>query len=145
VLDVFSGTGALSIEAISRGAERAVLIERSGRSLSVIRQNLASLGLEDRAEVVAGDASRSIRRLAGVDPFDLVFLDPPYGSDCLGPSLQALVETDLLAAAATVVVEGSKRHPLAVPRGLVISDERNYGDTRVTWLSPQRTLGHKGE
>ena len=137
VLDLFGGTGALSIEAISRGAAGAVLVDCSNRSLSVMRQNVAALGLEDRAEVVCGDALRVVRRLAGGACFDLVFLDPPYESDLLALVLDALVEGKLLAPSATVVVESPKRHTLAPARGLGVASQRDYGETRITWLSPE--------
>jgi 16S rRNA (guanine966-N2)-methyltransferase len=149
VLDLFAGTGALAIEALSRGAEAAVLVERSAGALRTIRRNLADLGLEGRAEVLPGDAASVVRRLPGDDPFDLVLLDPPYGedrrgvlpsaaagSDGLAAALSALVEARVLTARATVVVEGAKRHPVAPPRGLRVEAWKDYGDTRLTWLCP---------
>ena len=78
MLDLFAGTGALAIEALSRGAETAVLVDRSERVLNVVRANLASLDLGIRARVICGDAAKTARRLEGPDRFDLVFLDPPY-------------------------------------------------------------------
>ena len=138
VLDLFAGTGALAIEALSRGAKSAVLVEHAVRPLNVIRANLESLGLASRARVIRGDAVRTTRRLAGTDSFDLVLLDPPYASDRLTPALEALVAADLLAPRATVVVESSKRHSLEPVSGLSIVDERSYGDTRLTWLVSAR-------
>lgn len=137
VLDLFAGTGALAIEALSRGAEAAVLVDHSARSLNAIRENLASLGLESRARVIRGDAAKTSRRLRGTGRFDLVFLDPPYDSAQVGPALAALVEADLLAPDATVVVESPKRHALAPVAGLTVRDARTYGDTRLTWLVPE--------
>ena len=134
VLDLFAGTGALAIEALSRGAESAVLVEHAARSLDVIRANLETLGLASRARVIRGDAAKTTRRLAGTDPFDLVLLDPPYASDGLSSALEALVAADVLADQATVVVESSKRHSLQPISGLSVLDERSYGDTRLTWL-----------
>jgi pantetheine-phosphate adenylyltransferase len=136
VLDLFAGTGALAIEALSRGAEMAVLVDRSARSLNAVRENLEALGLTTRAQVIRGDAAKVARRLKGAAPFDLVFLDPPYDSDQVVPALDALVEAGLLAADATVVVESPKRHSLAPVAGLSVRDERTYGDTRLTWLVP---------
>ena len=136
VLDLFAGTGALAIEALSRGAEMAVLVDRSTRSLNVVRENLESLGLGTRAQVIRGDAAKTARRLKGGGRFDLVFLDPPYDSDQAVSALDALVDSDLLAANATVVVESPKRHALAPVAGLAVRDERSYGDTRLTWLVP---------
>lgn len=137
VLDPFAGTAALSIEAVSRGAAHAVVVERSQAALEVIRRNLAALEIADRFEVFRGDALRVVGRLAGREPFDLVLIDPPYRAELAEPMLAALVATDLVAAGGTVVVEGAKRHPVAAPRGMVIVAERDYGDTRITWLSPE--------
>jgi 16S rRNA (guanine966-N2)-methyltransferase len=136
VLDLFAGTGALAIEALSRGASEAVLIDQSSRSIAVVRANLESLALQERSRVIRGDAVRAARRLSGSEPFDLVFLDPPYDSDRLAPSLEVLVEAGLLARDATVVVEQPKRHSLAPVSGLAVVDERGYGETKLTWLSP---------
>ncbi len=137
VLDLFAGTGALAIEALSRGAKEAVLVDRSAASLGVIRRNLGTLDLEDRSSVVQGDAVRAAKRLAGKEPFDLVFLDPPYDRpDLLVECLEALVEHGLLSARAMVVVEGPKRHALSPPGGLTLLAERSYGETRIGWLSP---------
>ncbi len=143
VLDLFAGTGALALEALSRGAKAAVLVDRSARSLAVVRSNVEALGLSGRAQVIRGDAVRTVRRLAGADPFDLVFLDPPYDSDRLVPSLGALVSAQLLAPGATLVVESSKRHSLAPISGLAVVDEKGYGDTRLTWLTPRASRGSK--
>ena len=143
VLDVFAGTGALALEALSRGAAHAVLIDRSARALVVVRSNLESLGLSSRARVIPGDAVRAVRRLAGEDPFDLVFLDPPYDSERLVPSLEALVAAQVLGPSTTLVVETSKRHSLAPVPGLAVVDERGYGDTCLTWLTPQQKTGRQ--
>jgi 16S rRNA (guanine966-N2)-methyltransferase len=136
VLDLFAGTGAVAIEALSRGAEYAVLVERSERAIEVIRRNLASLDLSERARVVRGDAARAVRQLAGSSRFDLVFLDPPYESDRLTAALEAVRDAGVLAPGATLVVETAKRHSLAPVPGLVVRDERSYGDTRLIWLVP---------
>lgn len=137
VLDLFAGTGALAIEALSRGAAHAVLVDRSTRSLNVIRSNLEALALDARAEVLSGDAVRVALRLAGSEPFDTIFLDPPYDSDRLVPCLEAVVEAGLLAEWGVVVVETAKRHSLAAVPGLAVVDDRTYGDTRLTWLGPE--------
>jgi 16S rRNA (guanine966-N2)-methyltransferase len=137
VLDLFAGTGALALEALSRGARHAVLVDHSARSLDVVRANLESLGLVGRARVVRGDAVRAVARLAADGPFDLVFLDPPYGSEALVPSLEALVSAGVLSHDATLVVESPKGHALAPVLGLAVVDERGYGDTCLTWLTPR--------
>ncbi len=128
VLDLFAGSGALAIEALSRGAGSAVLVDSSAAAVAAIRRNLASLGAE--AEVRRGRAlaylerARSARR-----QYDLVFLDPPYRhagtlgmelGDALGP---------VLAPHARVVSESDRRAPLEL--ALPLLDERRYGDTLI--------------
>jgi 16S rRNA (guanine966-N2)-methyltransferase len=125
VLDLYAGSGALGIEALSRGAESAVFVERDPRAASVIERNLSSLGLQQ--EVLRQDAVRFLRRGAGT--FDLVFCDPPYDSASrlagpLAEHLPALTSED-----ARIVTESDKRNPLELPLPLVT--ERTYGDTRI--------------
>lgn len=135
VLDLYAGTGALGIEALSRGAERAVFIERSNASLSALRRNLRTLELDTFARVVRGDVRGALRRLAGEGlRFDLVLADPPYDDPSVAAPLALLVSGRLLAPGATVVVEHSRRHPLPAVEGLVSYGSRRYGDTELEWL-----------
>jgi 16S rRNA (guanine966-N2)-methyltransferase len=142
VLDLYAGSGALGIEALSRGAPCAVFVERSPRSLAVLRGNLASLGLQGRARVVAGDATRCVRRLAqGGERFDLVLLDPPYASGEAPRALAALRDAGILAPGATLVIESGRRHPVPHVEGFAARDERRYGDTLITRLAPEAPGG----
>ncbi len=135
VLDLYAGSGALGIEALSRGAASAVFVERAPRSLAALRENLAALDLEERSQVRTGDAARAVRRLAAEGArFDLALLDPPYASGEAARALEALRDTGLLAPGATVVIEGSRRHSLPRVRGFRLRDQRRYGDTLVTRL-----------
>ncbi|HKA16047.1 MAG TPA: 16S rRNA (guanine(966)-N(2))-methyltransferase RsmD [Myxococcota bacterium] len=135
VLDLYAGTGALGIEALSRGAARAVFVERSNASLAALRRNLRTLELDDHARVVCGDVRGVLRRLAGEGMrFDLVLADPPYEDRALAAPLALLVSGGLLAPGATVVVERSRRHPLPPIEGLVSHGSRRYGDTELEWL-----------
>lgn len=137
VLDLYAGTGALGIEALSRGAERVVFVERSARSLAALQANLEQLELRERTRVVRGDAVRAIRRLAAEGlRFDLVLADPPYASGDAPRALAALAEAPLLAAGAAVVVERSRRHPLPPIAGLAMIEERRHGDTVIGLLRP---------
>jgi 16S rRNA (guanine966-N2)-methyltransferase len=124
VLDLYSGTGALAIEAISRGAESAVLVDTSP---TTARRNVDALGLGDRCELVRADA---VRYLSGEEgQFDLVFCDPPYKlADRLGPELTRLIP-DRLAVRGRVIVESDVRSPLRLE--LPIQVERSYGDTLI--------------
>ena len=131
VLDLFAGSGALGIEALSRGAARAVLVERDARAVRVIRENLASLSLGgDEARVLQIPVRRALRdaRERG-DAYDLVLLDPPYRDAArLGPELTEALPP-VLNPSARVVSESDRRHPLEL--GLELHDERRYGDTLI--------------
>ena len=133
VLDLYAGSGALGIEALSRGAEHALFVDSAVASIGVLEDNLAMLGLADLARVMRGDCAQVLRALGESDwCFDLVMLDPPYDSDELEPTLCMLVEARLLSPQSTVVVETAKRHPVLTVAGLALLDQRDYGDTRIT-------------
>jgi 16S rRNA (guanine966-N2)-methyltransferase len=136
VLDLYAGTGALGIEALSRGAREVVFIERASQSLAVLRRNIASLELGEAARVLTGDAIRGVRRLGQeAERFDLALLDPPYAAGEAGRALEALVAARILAPGAMVVVESGRRHPVPSVEGLAPIDERRYGDTVITRLA----------
>jgi 16S rRNA (guanine966-N2)-methyltransferase len=131
-LDLFAGTGALGIAALSRGAERVVFVERDGAAGRTLQENLDALALGPaRAETRRGDALAALRAASRSGEFyDLIFIDPPYGDAArLGPELSAMLPP-LLAHAARVVVEADRRAPLALE--LPILTERRYGDTSIT-------------
>ena len=136
VLDLYAGTGALGIEALSRGAAHVVFVERSNASLAALRRNLLALELDDCTRVVRGDVRSALRRIADEQMrFDLVLADPPYADAALAEPLALLVTGGLLAPDATVVVERSRRHPLPSVAGLVSQGSRRYGDTELEWLA----------
>ncbi len=137
VLDVFAGSGALGIEALSRGADSAVFLEQAAHCTEVLRDNLHSLDLESRTTVVRGDALRGIARLGREGrSFDLILLDPPYQGDHAELALQVLVKAGVLAEGAMVVVERSRRHALPLVAGLELLDERRYGETLISRYQP---------
>jgi 16S rRNA (guanine966-N2)-methyltransferase len=139
VLDLFAGSGALAIEALSRGASAATLVERDTRAVEVIRANLAALGLgEDEALVVHAPARVALRDAsARGDAYDLVLLDPPYrDAPALGRELSEALPA-LLAPAARVVAESDRRSPLALE--LPVLRERRYGDTLIRIHAPHGT------
>lgn len=133
VLDLFAGTGALGIEALSRGAAAAVFVEDHPESLKVLRRNLADLGLEDRTTVWPLPVTTALKQLAGRGKiFGLAFLDPPYGGPDAVAALAALAELPLLAPGARVVVEHSRRENLPEACGALSRlTLRRYGDTQV--------------
>lgn len=131
VLDLFAGSGALAIEALSRGAANATLVERDRHAVAVIRDNLAALELgPDRAQVVHAPAHIALRDAsARGDAYDLVLLDPPYrDAAALGRELSQALPA-VLAPDARVVAESDRRAPLALE--LPVARERRYGETLI--------------
>ncbi|MDP3969605.1 MAG: 16S rRNA (guanine(966)-N(2))-methyltransferase RsmD [Nocardioides sp.] len=132
VLDLYAGTGAVGLEALSRGAAVATFVEHDRRAAQVLRQNVASLALPG-GEVVVG----SVSRVVGVparEPYDLVFADPPYplAEDDLAGVLAALVTGAWLAPDAVVVVERSGRSPAPrLPEGIAPDRRKDYGETSL--------------
>jgi len=131
VLDAFAGTGAFGLEALSRGASAAAFIENGREALAALRRNIATLGEEDRAHVVAGDATRPPR--AGFASA-LAFLDPPYRSGLAAPALTALGAAGWLAADALAVIEIAASEEFSSPAGFARVDERVYGAARLVFL-----------
>ncbi|MFA5109980.1 MAG: 16S rRNA (guanine(966)-N(2))-methyltransferase RsmD [Desulfobaccales bacterium] len=133
VVDLFAGTGALGIEALSRGAVAAVFVEDHPQSLKVLRRNLEDLGLLERAVVWALPAAAALKKFAGRgERFGLAFLDPPYGGEVAAAAVTALASLNLLAPGARVVVEHSRRETLPEACGRLRRLEvRRYGDTQV--------------
>lgn len=140
VLDLYAGTGSLGIEALSRGCERAVFVERDRKTAEVVRANLEKARLTGRAWVVVGDAGQEVRRLAGSDKeFNLIFCDPPYkiAREELGNLLPALAS--LLSDDGSMMLEADvSLEDLAVEAGLE-GRARRYGGTFVTTM---RKVGH---
>lgn len=130
VLDLFAGSGALGIEALSRGAASAVFVDSALAAVSAVRRNLEALGLETEADVVRRPAIAFLEGAAirGAQ-YDLVFVDPPYRlASAVGPELSAAL-TPVLAPDARVVAESDRRAPLVLD--LPLADERRYGDTLI--------------
>ncbi|MEV4421205.1 16S rRNA (guanine(966)-N(2))-methyltransferase RsmD [Patulibacter sp. NPDC049589] len=131
VLDLFAGTGALGLEALSRGAARATFVERDRKALDALQANVQAFGLgPDEARVVRGDYRRALRDAgARGEAYDLVLLDPPYrDAPGIAPVLDAALRP-LLREGARVVTESDRRSPLTL--GLGDADERRYGDTLI--------------
>jgi 16S rRNA (guanine966-N2)-methyltransferase len=133
VLDLFAGSGALAIEALSRGAAEATLVDPSATAVAAIRRNLSALGVT--AEVRQLPASVYLERArVGERQYDLLFLDPPYRqAKVLGPELSAAL-APLLAQGARVVAESDRRAPLELDLPLLV--ERRYGDTLIRIHGP---------
>jgi 16S rRNA (guanine966-N2)-methyltransferase len=136
VLDLYAGTGALGIEALSRGASRAVFVDRGRAALASLGANLDELGLTAVGRVLGDDAESAVARLARAgERFEVIFVDPPYAAEQASRVLASVAARELLAPEGTLVLETSWRHPPGDPRGLVRVDERRYGETLVIWYA----------
>jgi 16S rRNA (guanine(966)-N(2))-methyltransferase RsmD len=136
VLDLFAGSGAAGIEALSRGAAAATFVEKDAGAVAVIDENLRRARLADRAYVIRADAPGWLAREgAAAHPFDLVVLDPPYGEPALlHGALEALGRPGLLAPGARVVAKHFWKAPPPARIGLLASDrERRFGETALTF------------
>jgi 16S rRNA (guanine966-N2)-methyltransferase len=132
VLDLFAGSGALGIEALSRGAASVTFVDRQPRGLDILRQNLDVLGLKERAKVVRSDVVRWLEASPdAIKGAGFVFLDPPYDDVVLDRALKVL---DREVQGATVMAEHSRRQELPQLSRLTVDRQRRYGDTIVTVL-----------
>lgn len=131
VLDAFAGTGALGLEALSRGAAEVIFIERDREALAVLRRNIEALGETTRTRIISGDATRPPRAAVACD---VAFLDPPYRSGLGGPALAALAATGWLTSDALVVIETAAREEVPPQDGFTLIDQRVYGAARLVFL-----------
>ncbi len=137
VLDLFAGTGNLSIEALSRGADHALLVDVSARSAATIKLNLRGLGLAAQSAVWVAPVARSVRVLARrKERFDFIFLDPPYEQGLARRSLELIARCQLLRPTGTLVVEHSSRESVKQRYdSLQLHDQRRYGDTLLSFYT----------
>lgn len=131
VLDAFAGTGALGLEALSRGAGSAAFIENGREALAALRRNIRTLGEEERAHIVAGDAMRPPRAAFACAA---AFLDPPYGSGLAASALPALAAAGWLAPEALAIVELAAAEDWPPLSGFALLDARVYGAARLVFL-----------
>jgi 16S rRNA (guanine966-N2)-methyltransferase len=139
VLDVFAGTGALGLEALSRGAAFATFIEQDRAALAALRANIATLRAEHGTAVLAGDAlAAALPRTLDGAPCTLVFLDPPYGADLVPRALAHLTAAGWIAAGTLIVAETARTEP---PLAADLLAERVHGAARINiWRAPARGL-----
>lgn len=123
-LDLFSGSGGIAVEALSRGAAHAVLVEQNPKAVQCIRENLAFTKVEDRAEIQKCDVLTALRRMEGQKPFDIIFMDPPYDQELEQQVLAYLKDSTLADADTVIVVEAS-------------------GSTDFSWLSGMGFYAYK--
>ena len=134
VLDLFAGTGALGIEALSRGAAYGVFIEESAEGRGLIRTNVETFGLTGRTKIFRRDAT-ALGEAGTIAPFDLIFADPPYGKGLGERALQAARAGGWLATDALCVVEEAATAPFEPGPGFSVVDERSYGETVIRFIT----------
>ena len=133
VLDLFAGTGALGLEALSRGAAFALFIDDGADARALLRQNVEALGLAAVTRIFRRDATK-LGPAHPVEPFSLAFLDPPYGKGLAERALISAREGNWLTPGALVVVEEAAGADFTVPAGFEELERRDYGDTHVVFL-----------
>ena len=134
VLDLFAGTGALGLEAMSRGASFTAFVDTGIEARGIIRDHIESFGLGGQTKLLKRDAT-SLGPVEKFAPFDLVFLDPPYGQGLGEKALIAARDGNWLAPGALIVWEERKGTTVEIPQGFALEDERDYGDTTIRLLS----------
>ena len=137
VLDLFAGTGALGIEALSRGAQRALFVDNDKESLSVLKQNIALCGLGEKAGIIRWNIRQNLNVLKSIgQKFDLIFLDPPYNKNLITPTLINIEKSAVLKNSACIMVEHSVHESLPADlRAFHFKDQRKYGKTLVSFLN----------
>ena len=137
VLDLYAGSGAFGIEALSRGADSATFVDEDPDAVEVIEDNLSSIGLTSRSKLLRSPVQTFLAS-SSKDVYDLVFLDPPYDSGLPWQEVVELRDAGLLAPRAVLVVETAKRHlPCDPPLGFALKASRSYGDTAVIYLTQE--------
>jgi 16S rRNA (guanine966-N2)-methyltransferase len=133
VLDAFAGSGALGLEALSRGAERASFIESDRNAAEAIKRNIAACKEQARAQLFIGDARQPPKPVGAWGPCSLIFLDPPYGKELIPPALTGLRNAGWVAPGALIVAEMHRRDVVDV-EGFEVIDDRVYGKARIVLL-----------
>lgn len=141
VFDIFSGTGNLSLEALSRGAESAIAVDKSANCQRIIRENGVKTRLDERLTVLKGDGLRYLEQYAqGGDRFDLIFADPPYEQGFVAKVIEVVEATSALAIGGVLVIEHTKKEPIDEEAllKLEIRRQERYGETMVSFLMHPR-------
>ncbi len=133
VLDLFAGTGALGLEALSRGAASVVFVERDAKVRAVLERNIHALDFEVNSRLISGDSRSALKILAREGAvFDLVFLDPPYSEALLPATLEGLEKGSLLVASSRIIAEHARGDIPLLPNSLRLTTTRRYGDTELS-------------
>ena len=136
VLDLYAGTGSLAFEAISRGAQHALLVEMAPQAVRCLKANIAALGVQDEASLASEDVLR-VLKTPPAEPYSLVFMDPPYRKNLADPTLRLLATRRWLAPGAFVAAEIEKDARFTLPPDWTLEAERLFGQTRICiWTLP---------
>ena len=145
VLDAFSGTGSLAIEALSRGAKEAVLIEKDLKAYKIIKQNIENLSVSGSKEIF-GDCLKVILRMNDDEKFDLIFLDPPYNKGFLDKAIKVIMEKDILNKEGIIIIETNSRNNEAFDMfELEVLKKADYGDTSIIYCKNAERSTNSGE
>jgi 16S rRNA (guanine966-N2)-methyltransferase len=136
VLDLFAGTGALGVEALSRGAAFALFVDDAAEARALLRDNVTALGLGGTARIFRRDATK-LGPVHPLEPFSLALLDPPYGQGLAGKALASALDGGWFTPGALVIVEEAVRSEFAAPAGFAELERRRYDDTEFTLLRAQ--------
>ena len=142
-LDMFAGSGALSFEAISRGAKKAVLIDSDRRSVDIIRKNADALGFNESCDIINMSCFDYLKNADG--KFDIVFLDPPYNKGFIEPALKAVTDGGFLAENGIVVLESDNTDFRAETEALWTYKQRRYGRTYITVYKSRKKVGQEDD
>ena len=138
VLDLYAGSGALALEALSRGAKNAVLVDQAQKACDVIRKNIDALDYGDRAQLIKTSDQAALRLLEKKGQvFDLVFLDPPYRMDA-AQTVERLLQSGLMEKDGLIVVEHARETPPRTPENAEVKDHREYGITGLTFYAARK-------
>ena len=138
ILDLFSGSGALAIEALSRGAKHAVLCDNSYEAIKIIKQNIRETKFEDKSEIINKDYVEALKKLSKQDKkFDIIFLDPPYKSDFAIKAIKYILDNDMITEDGTIIFETddkNKEQEILKYNEMRICDIRKYGSVYVIFI-----------
>jgi len=135
VVDLFAGTGAVGLEAISRGAAHATFVDCSREALTIIAKNIELLKVEKRTRVFPTKVGVALEYFAKHnEKFDLIFVDPPYLKNLVNVSLEQVAASGIVTPQSRIIVEHSPKEPVGEISGLVLTDSRKYGQTQITFL-----------
>lgn len=136
VLDLFAGTGSIGLEAVSRGAGKAVFVDNDREAISIIRENIKRCRFEKKTNLVPRHIDIAIKMLSKKnEKFDLIFIDPPYLKGLVVSTINKVFESGLLAEDGLIITEHHPKEPVRnLAKGIEISDQRKYGQTMITFL-----------